>query len=514
MRVLTLAESRQLDRHAIEELGIPGPVLMENAALGVVDALGERFPEARRVAVICGPGNNGGDGFAVARQLAARGYDVDVLAAVFAARPAADARLQRAILERSEVPVEELSPDALDGLEARLSRCDLVVDALFGVGLSRPLEGPWARLVEAIAGARRPVVAIDLPSGLDGDRPTPIGPVVRADLTVTFLAPKPALVLSPSAALAGEVVIADLGFPAQLEGGPGTLHLLLAEELAAELPRRAPAAHKGDFGHVLLIAGGPGMIGAAVLAARAAVVGGTGLVTVAAPVGCEVALAAACPEAMTLPLPADGSDPPAGAELVAMLCAAAAARTVVAVGPGLGRRPATSEWVRALVLEVERPLVLDADGLAAFAGRLDDLARRSATTVLTPHPGELGHLLGRSTAEIQADRLGAAREAARRSGAVVVLKGERTVVAAPDGEAWINPTGNAGMASGGAGDVLTGLVAARLAQGDEADFAACLSVHLHGSAGDLALERAGGPAVPASQLVAVLGAAWARLAEG
>lgn len=514
MRVLTLAESKELDRYAIEELGIPGPVLMENAALGVVDALGERYPDARRVAVVCGPGNNGGDGFAVARQLAARGYDVDVLAAAFSSAPAADARLQRAILERSEVAVEELSPDAIDALEARLSRCDLVVDALFGVGLSRPLAGPWARLVEAIAGARRPVVAVDLPSGLDGDRPAPIGPAVRADLTVTFLAPKPALVLSPSAALAGEVVVADLGFPARLEGGPGSLHLLLAEELAAELPRRAPAAHKGDFGHVLLVAGGPGMIGAAVLAARAAVAGGAGLVTVAAPVGCEAALAAACPEAMTLPLPADGSDPSSGAEIVATLRVAAEARTVVAIGPGLGRRTATAEWVRELVLEVERPLVLDADGLAAFAGRLDELARRPATTVLTPHPGELGGLLGRSTAEIQADRLAAAREAALRSGAVVVLKGERTVVAAPDGEAWINPTGNAGMASGGAGDVLTGLVAARLAQGDEADFAACLSVHLHGSAGDLALERAGGPAVPASQLVAALGAAWARLAEG
>lgn len=514
MRVPTLAESRELDRHAIEELGIPGPVLMENAALGVVDALGERFPGARRAAVVCGPGNNGGDGYAIARQLAARGYEVDVLSALFGARPSADARVQRTILERAGVAVEELAADGLDGVEHRLAASDVVVDALFGVGLSRPLEGGWARLVEAIGAARRPVVAVDLPSGLDGDRPEPIGPAVRADLTVTFVAPKPALVLAPAAAHAGELAVADLGFPADLEGGPGALHLLLAEELATALPRRSSGAHKGDFGHVLLIAGGPGMVGAAVLAARAAVAGGAGLVTVAGPAGCETALASACPEAMTLPLPPEGSAGGSPAERLATLGAAAEARSVVAIGPGLGRRPEVAAWVRALALAVDRPLVLDADGLDAFAGSLDELQRRAAATVLTPHPGELARLLGRTTAAIQADRLGVAREAARRSGAVVALKGERTIVAAPDGEAWINTTGNAGMASGGSGDVLTGLLAARLAQGDDPDFAACLSVHLHGSAGDLALERAGGPAVPASQLAAALGAAWARLAGG
>jgi hydroxyethylthiazole kinase-like uncharacterized protein yjeF len=507
VRVLTVAEIRELDRFAIEELGLPALVLMENAALGVADALGQRFPAARRIAIVCGPGNNGADGLALARQLLTRGYDVEPLVARFERELSAECRAQHAILERLDVPPRELAA-AGDALAA-LKSAELIVDALFGSGLSRPLAGEWQRLVETISAAAKPVLAIDLPSGLDGDRAAPIGPAVRADLTVTFVAPKPAQLLGPACELCGELVVADLGFPVDEGGGAGALHLLVGEELAAALPARPASAHKGSFGHALLVAGAVGKVGAAVLAARASVASGAGLTTVALPVELHGALAEACPEAMTLPLPS--SEGALALAALDALEAAAAERSVVAVGPGLGRARETEELVRRFVSSCPQPLVLDADGLNAFEGRLDELARRGAPTILTPHPGELARLLGVDAAAIQADRLAAAREAARRADAVVVLKGRGTLVAQPDGECWINGTGNPGMASGGSGDVLTGVVAARLAQGDAPTFAACLSVHLHGRAGDIALERTGGPAVSASDLVAALGAAYAEL---
>lgn len=507
MRVLTAAEMRAADRRAIEELGVPPLVLMENAALGVVEALAARFPAAERVAILCGPGNNGGDGLAVARQLLTRGYDVRVALAPCGRDLSPDCAAQLAICRAIGLDCTELPPgaDLGEALEA-----DLLVDALFGTGLARPLEGEWARLVETLAALPVPVLAVDLPSGLDADRQRPIGPFLPATLTVTFAAPKPAHVLAPAADGCGEVVVADLGVPLGVEGGPGALHLLVAEELAAWLVERPRDAHKGLYGHVLLVAGGRGMAGAAILAARASVLGGAGLTTVAAPGELLAALAAASPESMALAVAAspDGALDESAAEA---LVAAAAARSVVAVGPGIGRASGTTAAIARLVLGTDRPVVLDADGLAAFEGGLERLAARSAPTVLTPHPGELGRLLGRSSAEIQADRLGAAREAAARSGAVVVLKGDRTVIAAPDAEAWINESGSPAMATGGSGDVLTGLLAARLAQGDEPTVAAALAVHLHGLAGELAAGAAGGPALPAGRLAEAIPAAYRRL---
>jgi len=508
VRVLTVAEAREADRRAIEEIGVPGLVLMENAALGVVDALGARWPEARRIGLVCGPGNNGADGLAAARQLVTRGYDVAVLAATFGRSPSEDFRRQASILEGLGIGWREIpGDDRLDELDG----VEVLVDALFGVGLSRPLEGDPGRLVDRLSG-RAPTLAVDLPSGLDGDRAEPIGPFLPADLTGTFGAPKPAHVLGAAAEACGEVVVADLGVPLTAPPGAQALHLLVAEELGRALPVRPPAAHKGAFGHVLLVAGAEGKAGAAVLAARASIAAGAGLTTVASPRRLGPSLASGCPEAMSLPV-----DETASGALVETaletLVAAAAERTVVAVGPGIGREETTERLVRELVRATDRPLVLDADGLNAFAGRIEELAARPGPTVLTPHPGEAARLLGRSTGDVQADRLGAVRELARRAAAVVALKGAGTLVASPEGEVWINRTGNPGMATGGSGDVLTGVVAARLAQGDTAEFAAALAVHWHGLAGDLAAERVGGPAVAATDLLADLGPAFARLVE-
>lgn len=525
MRVLTAAEARAFDRWAIDGLGVPSLVLMENAAMALVEAIGSGFSEVRRVAIFCGPGGNGGDGLALARQLATRGYEVGTFLAAFGRPLSEDCARQLAICRAMDLPLFELANDWRE-VAASAATADLVVDAVFGIGLERPLRAPYAGLVEWMNGLSQPRLAVDIPSGLDASRATPIGPAIRADATVTFGAPKIAHMLLPAAEWVGELSVADLGVP--FDSSPvaqGDLEVLTGEEMAHALPVRSAGSHKGDFGHLLLVAGSRGKAGAAILAARGAVQGGAGLVTVATCEAAWAAIAAAAPEAMSLPLAADAGGGLSLASLAALL-EAAGERDVLAVGPGLGQAPGTFRLVRSLVLGASGvPLVLDADGLNAFAGvpaqgtrkgrrvkgGLESLAQRRAPTVLTPHPGELARLLGVSTAEVEADRLASARRAAEVSGAIVVLKGARTLVALPTGEVAINTTGNAGMASGGSGDVLTGLLAARLAQGDEPGLAAQLAVHLHGLAGDLAAAAGHAPAVPAGTLAEFLPRAYAKL---
>ena len=512
MRILTADEMREVDRRAIEEIGIPGMVLMENAALGVVEAVADHFPDARDLAILCGPGNNGGDGMAVARLLDARGYAVRVFLVLHGSEPQGDAATQLAILRNSGFRVEEVRQgDDLGPVLVTCRQADLWIDALFGTGLSRPLGGHYAALLEAFAGLPIPCLAVDLPSGLDAGRAEPIGPCARADVSVTFAAPKIAHLFAPAADAVGEVVVADLGIPSfLLAEAPGNLHLSTADELAAYRLPRGAATHKGDYGHVLLVGGSPGKAGAMILASRAAVRGGAGLVTAAVPSPILNVVDGGSIESMTLALPADADG---GLALPAadLVLQAADGKQAVAIGPGLGLAEPTLAAVRRLARDLPIPLVLDADGLAAFAGRLGDLAERSAPTVLTPHPGEMGRLLGMTSADVQADRLGAARRAAAESGAVVVLKGHQTLISEPDGETWLNPTGNAGMATGGTGDVLTGLVAALLGQGYEAAVAARLAVFLHGAAGDLAAERLGGEALRAGDLVEALAQAFELL---
>jgi len=526
MRILTADAMREVDRSAIERLGIPSLVLMENAALGVVDALGEAagaIGAAESAAVFCGPGNNGGDGLAIARHLSVRGWEVKIFLASGGRALSADAAAQLAICRKMELPLEELATE--DDARAALAAAaeyDLILDALFGTGLTRPLSGIFAVLAEGINDLERPVVAVDLPSGLDASRAALIGPHVRADLTVTFAAPKVAHVLTPAAGAVGELVVTDLGIPPRLieevaEPG-GRLHLLVGEELAGWLPPREDDAHKGDFGHVLLVAGSPGKAGAAILGARAAVRAGAGLVTVAVPEPILNPVDLGSLESMTLGLPA-GASGQLAAEAAGAVLAAAKGKAVVALGPGLGQEPETASAIRRMVLAAEPPVVLDADGINALAGRAGELRGRKGPTVLTPHPGELGRLLGISTADVQADRLAAVRRAAQETGAVVVLKGSRTLIAmsdqSGDADVWVNPTGNPGMASGGSGDVLTGLAAGLIAQreayGLEVLDAVLLAVYLHGLAGDLAVRATGENALAAGDLVESLGAAFGAL---
>ena len=514
MRILTAEAMREVDRAAIEELGIPSLVLMENAAIGVVEALGKVFGEAESAAVFCGPGNNGGDGLAVARHLSVRGWEVRIFLVTGGRELSTDAQVQLGICRKAELPVLELpTADRLGAALEAASECDLVVDALFGTGLTRPLEGLFAQVVDAINALPMPCVAVDLPSGLSASEAQPIGLHVKADLTVTFAAPKVAHVFPPAADAVGEMVVTDLGIPPRLvedvEEEAGDLHLLMGEELADLLPEREPGSHKGDYGHALIVAGSPGKAGAAILAARAAVRAGAGLVTAAVPEPILQTVDLGSIESMTLGLPAGASghllDEAAG-----IVLDAAEGKAVLALGPGLGQEPATVASIRRIALDCPLPLVLDADGLNAFAGRAGDLAARRVETVLTPHPGELGRLLGVSTVQIQEDRVAAARGAAEETGAIVVLKGHLTLVASGTA-VFVNPTGNPGMATGGSGDVLTGLIAGLIAQGLDALDATVLAVYLHGLAGDLAAGRVGETALAAGDLIEMLPAAYAAL---
>ena len=511
MRVLTAEQMRAVDQRAIDEIGIPGLVLMENAAVGVAEALGRSFPHAETVVILCGPGNNGGDGLALARHLEARGYRFAVFLVTGKSGVEGDAAAQLGMLERSGIDVVTLGPDDdTDGALRACQRADLVVDALFGTGLSRPLGGHFLELVRGVEALGVPLLAVDVPSGIDGSRPEPPGEHLSARVTVTFAAPKVAHVLPPARDAMGEVVVCDLGIPSWLvEEAPGRLHLSTEADLAAGLVERPADGHKGTFGHVLLVAGARGTSGAAILGARAAVRGGAGLVTVGVPEPIADVVDGGSLESMTLPL-ATGPGGTLAAEAEETIEAAAVGKQVLALGPGLGTASHTVELIRRLV-RLDIPLVLDADGLNALAGRPEELRQRKAATVLTPHPGEMARLLGMSSREVQADRLAAARRAAEATGAVVVLKGRGTLVAEADGEVAVNPTGNPGMATGGSGDVLTGLLAALLAQGYAAAAAARLAVYLHGLAGDLAVESTGFEGLSAGDLLASIPRAFQRL---
>ncbi len=503
--ILDSAAMREADRVTINELGLPGLVLMESAATAVTEVLTEGWGEAGRVVIACGPGNNGGDGLAVARQLRCRGFEA-VVALVAARRElSGDAAVQLELARRFGVPVLDCSRSTAVRFAEALAGAGVVVDALFGTGLDRPLGGRWAEAVRAINAAGRPVVAVDIPSGLQGSRSSVSGESVDADTTVTFAAPKLAHVLPPACWRCGDVAVAEIGIPSWVVAAQATLALLEAEDVASWLPHRALDAHKGRFGHLLVVAGREGRAGAAALAARAAVTLGSGLVTVATARGAVGAVQSLVPEAMVDPLPAGTDGAVTGEGIDASLQKASA----VAVGPGLGTGEGPRRLLSAILGGWRGPLLLDADALTLLGRDLKALKRRSPPPILTPHPGELARLLGVTTGDVTDDRLAAARKAAVASGAVVLAKGARTVIVGGDGWDLVNPTGSAGLASGGAGDVLTGAIGAFLAQGVGAREAAGLGAFLHGRAAELAGARFPG-AVPAAALVEHLAAAEAE----
>ena len=514
MRILDADSMREVDRAAIEDIGIPSLVLMENAAIGLVDALAASYPQAASVAIFCGPGNNGGDGLALARHLTIRGYHVEVSLITAGKELSGDAAVQLEICRKQGLAIENLNETTLvhQGIGAA-SGLDLAVDALFGTGLTRPLEGIFAEAIAAFNLLQIPRIAVDLPSGLNGSTSEIMGPHILADLTVTFGAPKVPHVLLPAAGAVGEVVVADLGIPVELiDGAAGDLHLLTAEGLAERLRPRAIESHKGDYGHSVVLAGSIGKSGAAILTAQAAVRSGAGLVTVATPSSIVQTVDLGSIESMTLPLMEDVSGG-LDADNYDPILDFIKAKQVLAIGPGLGTEPATAELVRRIVGACEIPIVLDADGLNAFVGSIDSLTGGRTAKILTPHPGELARLLETTPGEVQADRVGSARLAAEKTASIVVLKGAQSLIAHPEGGVFVNSTGNPGMATGGSGDVLTGVITGLVSQGYEPLIAACLGVFIHGSAGDLAARELGESCLNADDLLRLMPVAWQRIQQ-
>ena len=503
MKLATAKEMAAVDRRASECHGIAVAELMDRAGSCTADAAALLLGpvRGRRVALFCGCGNNGGDGFVAARILRSRGAEARV---VLVGTPADLRPVARAAWDAALATGVELTACATTAALAAARPCvsdvDLVVDAVLGTGFAPPVRDLVKAAISLINSLGRPVLAVDIPSGLAADHGRVTGEAVRATATVTFGYPKPGLVLQPGARHVGRLWLADIGFPPGTDAlVAGELRLTTAGDLAPHLEPRDPESHKGSFGHVLLVAGSRGMAGAAALAARGALRAGAGLVTVALPASIAPLLLPGLPEAMLLPLPDDGA--PAGERDAAAVVAEHLARfSALAVGPGLSRSVGPARLVRELCA-TDLPLLLDADALAALAAAGPQaIFQRRTPAILTPHPGEIACLLGMSAAAVQADRIGAARACAGLFNAVVVLKGCRTVVAPPVGPLWINPTGNPAMAAAGMGDVLTGVIAAHLARGMEPLAAALLGAYLHRLAGDLAVAESGPWGILASEV--------------
>ncbi|MCR4420508.1 MAG: NAD(P)H-hydrate dehydratase [Clostridia bacterium] len=507
MKLVTAEEMGRLDRLSSSEYGIPTLLLMENAGLRVLEVIRRHFSEhlrGRRVLIFAGKGNNGGDGLVVGRHLLNAGAEVKVFLLARPEEVRGDAAVNLAIYQKMGGKLFPLLEDKdLQRVDVSLLYAELAVDAIYGTGFRGAASGLAARVIEMLSQSRVPVAAVDLPSGLEADTGRVNGPCVSATYTVTFALPKLGLYLYPGAAHVGRVVVADIGIPQALVGAQPLNRELVTEEWVRERLRpRRPWSHKGDYGHVLVVGGSPGLTGAVVMAAEGALRSGAGLVTAAVPAALHSVLEEKTLEVMTLPLPGgevlQGSEALAAVEEFSRRCQA------VALGPGLGRHPGTQSLVRQLLPRLRCPLVLDADGLNALAGHLGVLREVRVPAVLTPHPGEMARLLETSSARVQEDRIGTAERAARDWGVTVVLKGARTVVASPSGATYLIATGNPGMATGGSGDVLTGIISGFLAQGMPAEEAAAAAAHLHGAAGDAALAERGQRALTAGDLLAYL----------
>ncbi|MDD5225510.1 MAG: NAD(P)H-hydrate dehydratase [bacterium] len=504
MKIVSGERMRELDRETIERYGIPGLELMENAGRGAAGAILREYPGLAakgRVLILAGTGNNGGDGFVAARHLVKSRVEASVVLLGPREKVRGDARANLETWEKTAGKTPEiLTSGELRSWQDRFNSYDLLVDALFGTGLNQEVKGVFAEAIRAMNESPILKAAMDIPSGIHATSGKVLGLAVKADLTVTFGLPKIGQVIHPGLEYVGKLVVVDIGFPeAVVKNIPDAMTLLDREIISALIPRRPPASHKGNYGHLLILAGSPGKTGAACLAARGAFKIGAGLVTVALPKSLASVVVAGLPEVMTEPLEETEAGTLSPSALF-QLEKALEGKTALAVGPGFSTLPEVGEIIRGVIARSGVPILLDADGLTHLARNRALLNGKSRRTVITPHPGELARIFNTSTDEIQADRIGSARKAARELEARVVLKGARTVIAGPEGEVSINPTGNRGMAQGGMGDVLTGMIGGLLAQGLSLADASCLGVYLHGMAGDRIAGRQGPVGILASEL--------------
>ena len=507
---------QEIDRAAIKGMGIPGPALMERAGVATARAIKAEFSQ-RKALVLCGPGNNGGDGLVIARELHNAGYTVKALVLGSKSRLSPDCALQYSIAKKLGLHGLKVTfGSGNSGINKKDTHGAVLVDAIFGTGLNKKVSGSAVSMIKKINASGSPVVSVDIPSGVSADTGQVLGVAVKADITVTFGLPKRGHFLEPGSDHTGRLIVEDIGFPRHLYE-KADCHVPGHDEMAALLPKRPSNAHKGDFGHVLVLAGSRGKTGAAFMSSGACLRAGAGLVTLGGPETLDTAYQQRVTEQMYLPLPDTGMGALSKKALEPVLSFIKERATVLAMGPGMGTEPETVKLVRGLIRESPVPMVLDADALNALKGNPSILRNAKAPVVITPHPGEFLRLMDKAMAikDIEADRIGSALAFAKKTGVTVLLKGAPTVTATLDGQSYINPTGNPGLAKAGSGDVLTGIVAALLAQGLSAGNSAVLGAYLHGLAADIAVtEGTSARSLIASDVMESLPSAFAALEGG
>ena len=511
MKIVSADEMRAIDRATSERFGVPSLRLMENAGTAVADHVLANHASAGRIVVFCGKGNNGGDGFVAARRLHQRGKKAQVILLADPGDLREDAAAMFGKLPSPAIAVHSGEEFRSERVQLSL-RGDLYLDAVLGTGFKPPVSGLYADAIAIMNASQVPVVAVDIPSGADADAMGPQnGTIARANAVVTFTRPRPAHVFSLLST--GATFVAEIGSPEEAIVSTLQLNVITARDIAQLIGPRPAESNKGNYGHVLVAGGSLGKAGAAAMAGMAALRAGAGLSTVGTPKSVLGTVAGFHSELMTEPLPETdaGTISTSALDRVEQL---AKGKSVLAIGPGISRDPQTAELVRALAAQLQLPMVVDADGLNAFEGRTKELNGKGRTIVITPHPGEMARLAGCTIAQVQNNRLEVARNFARKHELTVVLKGHRTLVVEADGEAWVNTTGNPGMATGGTGDILTGMVAGMIAQYSKQAFVAVLAaVHLHGLAGDVMRERVGEHSLVATDLLEGLPEAFRRTRE-
>jgi NAD(P)H-hydrate epimerase len=508
MKLATRDIVREIDRASIEEFGIPGLVLMENAGRAVAKVVLQDFSEANNIAIFAGGGNNGGDGFVVARHLLGHGLDVTTYTLSDPKKYKGDALTNFRALRKIGGRIVEMK-----GSLSEYKRADLIVDALFGTGLDGEVYGFYREVIEFMNSQATPLLAVDLPSGLDSDTGFPQGVSVRADVTVTFVIPKLGLAIYPGIDYAGKVYVVDITTPDFLEREI-PFELITYDTIRKTLKPRHSNTHKGTFGHLFVLAGSPGKTGAATLVALGALRAGTGLVTVGVPKSLNPIMEEKLTEAMTEPLPESEEGILGKVSLPAALKIMSSRKTALAIGPGISVGDDTSYFFYEILRKSKLPLVVDADGITLIAQNLAILKETQVPIILTPHPGEMSRLIGKTSDEVQKTRISVARDFSTMYNAYTVLKGARTVVSTPDGKTFINPTGNPGMASGGMGDVLSGTIGGFLAQGYSPADSCVLGVFAHGLAGDLAAEKKGEAGIIAGDLANLIPEALKKILQG
>jgi hydroxyethylthiazole kinase-like uncharacterized protein yjeF len=504
MMAVTASEMRALDKLTIETYGIPGVVLMENAGRGAAEIILRHFGNManRRVGIFAGKGNNGGDGLVVARYLHKRGIPVQIYLLAQKGQISGDAKVNMDTALEMKVPLVEVADEKAFSLyKTDMRHLGIVVDGILGTGLTADVRGFYRDVIEFINGLKEPVVAMDIPSGLDSDNGRPKGVCVKADLTVTFGLPKLGQLIHPGLDMVGRLEVVDIGIPKEALAKAQIQNNVISPDMLRGLIRdRIPDSHKGTYGHLLVISGSVGKTGAAALTCLGALRAGAGLVTLGIPKSLNLAMEAKLTEVMTEPLP-ETREQTFSLSAFKPIATLTARKGAVAIGPGISTHPETQKLVLKFVKGLAIPMIIDADGVNALAGHIDILKKAKVDIIITPHPGEMARLVGMFTSEIQRDRIGITRAVAREHGIYVVLKGARTIVGDPGGNIYINPTGNPGMATGGVGDVLTGIIGGLMVQGYTALDACLLGVYIHGHAGDLIAKDRGQIGMIATDIV-------------